>query len=882
MKVLARLALVLAVTLSAGRTAAEPADEGAAGAAAVPGHAIESALSKAKGFLYARQIKGNWEDAPQGVYQNDNSYNGGQWGGLTALATYALLAAGENPQEPRMAAAIEFLKKADLRGVYALGLRMQVWLLLPPTADVRRLAQADLAKLLAMTRSEGSARGMHDYTALGRLYSHSRTQYAVLGIWAAEQMGLEVPLKYWMENERAWIAHQDPSGGWSYTAPGEAMSRRGGAVPVTPGMTAAGVASLFITQDYVRAAAGAECRGNVANPAIDRGVAWLAKNFHLVATDERYERDFPFATLYAVERVGVAGGLKYFGGHDWYAAGARWLLGRQLADGSFGDAEAGSGPLGGFGGFRPRGGGGGRGSRGGPGGPGGMGPPGGGPRGDNGGGGGVRDPSDVSRIADASFAMLFLARGRAPVAINKLDYSAAAPGEPGAGAAKGAGAEAKPAAWNQRPRDVANAVRWIGRQLEVDLNWQVVNLSVSPEELMDAPIVYLSGSQPVALDGAAVAKLRAYVEMGGLIVGHADCANPQFAASIRALGGAMFPAYEFRELPADHLLYRNLFNAARWKQPPQVQGLSNGARELVLLIGGGDPGRLWQTRAVKGKEAAWELAANVFRSTFESRAGLRFKGDTHLVRVNTDRPAVRSLAVARLSYAGNWDPEPGGWRRLAAIVHNEFGVDLAVETVRPGEGKLAGHPIAHLTGTAKFTLGAAAVEELRAFVKGGGRLVIDAAGGSVDFVESAEALLRALAPGARPRLLPADHPWYAFRTDAIPIDYRAYARRTLVSGLKTGRLQVVEVDNRLAIVFSREDLSVGLVGHDVDGVLGYAPQTATRLMARQLLSVLPAEGSPATAPGPGSRPAATRPTPPSPPALPAPPAPPPADGPLRY
>jgi hypothetical protein len=493
--------------------------------------------------------------------------------------------------------------------------------------------------------------------------------------------------------------------------------------------------------------------------------------------------------------------------------------------------------MGGFGGFRPRGG---------RGGPGGVVPP----------GAGTRDPMDVSRVADASFAMLFLARGRAPVAINKLDYSADA---------------AKPAAWNQRPRDVANAVRWIGRQLELDLNWQVVNLGVSAEELMDAPIVYLSGNQAVVLDDEQVNKLRDYVEMGGLILAHADCGNPAFTASIRSIAERIFPAYKFRELPADHALYRNLFNAAKWKQKPQVQGLSNGARELILLVQTGDPARLWQTRAVKGKEEVWELAANIFRSTFESRETLRFKGDTHLVHPDPDRPATRSLPLARLSYRGTWDPEPAGWRRLAAILHNEFSVDLTVDPVKLGAGKLASYKIAHLTGTGKLPLDTAAVDELRAFVKGGGRLVIDAAGGSADFAEAAEALLLRLYPDSKLKLLPPDHPWYQFDRDAIPIDYRAYARRTLLSGLKTGRLQAVEVDNRLAILFSREDLSVGLVGQDVDGVLGYAPETATRLMARQILSVLPPAPPTTANTPPSTRSTTTRPT--TPPA---------SDAPLRY
>src|SRR6185436_20868930 len=80
---------------------------------------------------------------------------------------------------------------------------------------------------------------------------------------------------------------------------------------------------------------GVNCRGNPQNAAIDAGVNWLAKNFDKVASNVRYPRDFPFITLYAVERVGVAGGLKYFGEHDWYDKGAKWLLQVQLDDGSF-------------------------------------------------------------------------------------------------------------------------------------------------------------------------------------------------------------------------------------------------------------------------------------------------------------------------------------------------------------------------------------------------------------------------------------------------------------------------------------------------------------------------------------------------------------------
>ena len=55
------------------------------------------------------------------------------------------------------------------------------------------------------------------------------------------------------------------------------------------------------------------------------------------------------------------------------------------------------------------------------------------------------------------------------------------------------------------------------------------------------------------------------------------------------------------------------------------------------------------------------------------------------------------------------------------------------------------------------------------------------------------------------------------------MEYRPFARKSLGS-IHTPRLQGMEINNRLAVIFSREDLSVGLVGQPVDGLVGYVPQ----------------------------------------------------------
>ena len=63
--------------------------------------------------------------------------------------------------------------------------------------------------------------------------------------------------------------------------------------------------------------------------------------------------------------------------------------------------------------------------------------------------------------------------------------------------------------WNQRPRDVANVTRWIGRQGERYLHWQIVDLKADHHDLLDAPILYVSGSKAMSFDDDGVTRSSA-------------------------------------------------------------------------------------------------------------------------------------------------------------------------------------------------------------------------------------------------------------------------------------------------------------------------------------------------------------------------------------
>ena len=748
---------------------------------------VDETIAKGQAFLFSKmKSTGRWEPDPR-RRGDDNAWEkmqGGTWGGYTAVATYALLASGVRPQDERIQPAIEFLKEADIVGPYAVAMRAQVWTFLPKSAQTQKLYRRDLEQLMRTYIKQGPAVGMWDYEAVpggSPRIDHSISQYGVLGLWACAQGGVNVDLDQWRTIDTAWRDQQYPNGGWSYIGNGKDNQA------VTHSMTAAGIATLFITREFLPSPLGLNCTDNPADEHIERGMRWFSMNF----------KDVPNSNYcwYGIERIGAASGRKYFGNQDWYDVGAERVVRSQKEDGSWQTDFPGSAP-----------------------------------------------------IPDTAFALLFLSRGRAPVVLNKLDYTAIGSMVEAAGV------------WNRRPRDAANLARWIGRQGERYLGWQVVTLRGGAQDLLDAPILYVAGSDNLVFEDADVATLRQYVEEGGLILGNADCGKTEFTRAFQRLGERMFPNYAFRELPASHpILARQQFRADKWKERVSLLGLSNGVREMMLLIPSADAGRAWHQRVDSGKEHLYQLGANIYLYATDKRSP-RIRGETHVV-YDDGLPSDGEIPVARIILGEDSDPEPGGWRRLANVVHNEHGLALKIENIKLGEGKLKGAKgfVAHMTGMKPFELTTPQRDELKAFVDAGGTLLVDAAGGAGPFADAAQRQLAETFGGADAAKqlstpLPMNHLLFANPAAKIErISYRPYAMERLTGGLKAPRLRGITVNNRLGVIFSREDLSAGMVGQDVDGVLGYDPVTATAIARNVILMAAGVTKAPA-----GPRPTTTR------------------------
>lgn len=732
---------------------------------------VDRAISKAVKFLISRQNEnGSWTVESE---REDFAV------GTTALVTLSLLSAGESHQSEPLIKAIKYLKNARpeklSRATYSVALRAAVYSQLPAAIRDREL-KLDLNWLERALITEGAARGLYGYGSKdgpGAWADYSNSQYGVLGVWYGAMAGVEVPLTYWKRVESAWRDGQNKDGGWGYR-PG--MHRSYGS------MTAAGAATLYIAQDYLRAAGPDNLARPADNKPLDAAIRWLGEHFavdHNPGIDSQLDTDReknledqlldellplvkPNTTwvhylLFGYERVGEASGLTRFGRRKWFDEGAAYLLKTQKYDGSW--------------------------------------------------------EADMGAEIDTAYALLFLARGRAPVVVQKLEFEGR---------------------WNNRPRDLAAFIGFMRRATERHINWQIVSIDSTPGELREAPILYAASDRALKLTNEQRQRVRNYIDQGGLLLCVNEGGEDAFARSVVALAAELFPQYEFRDLPQNHPVYMSNFETSGWSAP--VRGLSNGIRELIILIPSGDASAKWQTAggAYDIKRTAYAPLANlVFYVTDKSNP--RYKGEDAWVDRNDAVKPQRTVRVARIKYNGNWDPEPGGWARLSNVLYNFDQTQLLIAGLAADQIHRQ-CSMAHLCATGAFELTKPQLDGIREYLDHGGMLLLDAAGGSSEAAVSFETLLKSIYPDVTLQPLPLDHPVYrAENLGGQTIEEVTYRRSADRPNTKMPRLKGAFAKDKLVAIVSNEDLSAGLVAYQTSGPIGYTPQSATDLMRNIVL-----------------------------------------------
>lgn len=693
---------------------------------------VSNAVSRLKSYFYRNQDakNGHWEADFAGTVHA---------GGETALAVLSLLVAGDSPQNPPLAKAIDWLGAVDMKSTYAVALRSHVWSKL--SDNYLALLRKDVEWLLAANAHHGL--GLFDYQNHStRRIDHSVTQFGTLGLWEAAKRGVQISPHIWQRLRDHFLRSQHANGGWDYSNTAAAYGS----------MTAAGLTVLFVCRSELEESEKATV---ATNNAINRGMTWLDRRFD--GPSNVPGKGWPYYYLVSIERVALAGGIRLLNGQDWYVEGARFMIDNQVTD---------------------------------------------------------AHRADFGRVGisgwQSAMALMFLARGLDITCISKL----AVPDTN----------------WNHDPTDVSRLTTRISRAIERRVNWQVISIDSPPESWLDAPVLYMRSPQAVTLSPSRLNNLKRYLELGGMLVATPVRVAPTFGSSVRQMSQLLFPRFSLRAMERDHMLFRSLHHLDA-STSKQFYGLSNGVRELIILSEQDWTG----SKRLKANESTDEpgrIATNLFSYVTNRGQGGRRLESAYEHRA--DHEVAREITIARGRYDGEWLPEPAGWEQVANRLFNKSRIDLRVIDVEliAAAYDLGGPTLLHLTGIKAVSLEPSELAAIERFGRRGGTVLVETVAGRGDFARSVE---QQLAERLRTAAVPLDPNSKFLSGGGIDGTYDVrrvkYRRLTAakISPQRRPRLAAFHFDGQPAIIVSREDLTLGMLGLRHEHVLGYEVDSARNL-----------------------------------------------------
>jgi len=631
----------------------------------------------------------------------------------------------------------------------------------------------------------------------------SNGQYAVLALRDAANFGVNIERSVWERIHQQWAEGQNQDGGWGYQHPGIKPE------PSTGSMTVAGLSTVAITMRMLHDDSDTDAEGRVdccrTHPppdALKKGRAWLSYRAPFSIQANPKGGGWHFYYLYGLERAGRLSGVRFFGKHDWYRAGARMLTSgnRQAANGSFVTS----------------------------------------------------DHLRTDPVLTTSFGLLFLSKGLSRIVVNKLDYTSSP------------GREDSEGKWNQHHLDVPNLVDhidslpgWPRR-----LNSQVLTLSKLTDEsaildMNQAPVLYISGRDAPQLSDAQVRWMREYIDEGGFLFGQSNCSGGTFDAGFRDLVRRMFPDgdAEMLQLQADHPVFRSEYLLQ--DSNLELHGVDFGCRTPIIYSPEDHAcyWHKWMPRPPRDRsldlnqriERSMRLGVNVI--AYATGREPPEKLHESMEEKEKLQQANRSLTeIAQLRHNGGWDTAPRAVSNLLEALHQEVGacVSQVPRPVPVTHEALGDYPLAYMHGRYGFRLNRNEQQVRREYLSHGPVLIADACCGSQKFDESFRRLMLEMYPDHPLTPISADHEIY---TEANGFDISAVRRRRLLPSNRTAsmrtqieqgppQLEGILIDGHYVVIYSKYDLSCALENQASLACDGYVPEDAMKIAVNAVLFAL--------------------------------------------
>ncbi len=447
---------------------------------------------------------------------------------------------------------------------------------------------------------------------------------------------------------------------------------------------------------------------------------------------------------------------------------------------------------------------------------------------------------EQNSLVATSFALLFLSKGRRPVVISKLKHS---DGQ----------------SWDVHRSAVQNLTARIEQSWQRDLTWQTIDLQVATaENLLQSPVLFLSGKEALRLTSAQQEKLRKFVNLGGFIFAEACCGSSDFDASFRALMKELFPDSGLRLLPPDHPVWY-AEERVRADHLPPLYGVEACCRTSVVYCPD-DLSCYWElSRSGHDRdyppaireliESRMRIGQNVI--TYATNRELKNKLERPTLAANQalQQPTRGVLYIPKLVYDGGGDDAPNSLPNLLNFVAATAQMRVGIENrlIAATDPAIHDYPLLFLHGRRDFRFRAEEQRAIARYLEQGGLVFADAICGSREFADAVRREFRVILRGQSLRRVPPTHALFSdqfqgydlsgvtlrdplVRREGDPLS----AKLTKTSPL----LEAAAIDGRLAVLLSPYDLSCALEYSASLECRGYIKQDAARIGLNVILFAL--------------------------------------------
>lgn len=387
------------------------------------------------------------------------------------------------------------------------------------------------------------------------------------------------------------------------------------------------------------------------------------------------------------------------------------------------------------------------------------------------------------------------------------------------------------------------------------VNTDFSKFSYEPTEL---PILYFTGWKPLPhFDDGTIAKLRMYLLDGGTWVVHSNCGRPEFNESFRREIARIFPDRQLTPIGADHPIYSAFYKIDQmrvrkgkepWKTLPTKLGLLeaiNIGTRAAVIFSPIDLSCGWDADAhpIEGgtlynREDALKLGSNIMTYCLAEYQYGRFFANQKVYHQATD--ATRDqLVLGQIVHNGDWDPTPHGLPNLLKTIDQSTTLHVQFKRVPvdPEKGDIFSFPVLYMTGLQKFTFNDTIRQRLRQYLDNGGVLLVDDAVGNSEFDQAFRAEIKLIYKGRELKPLKADHPIFSLVFDEKQAQLAPEAKKLYGPAIHP-RLEVIEVDGTIPVIYSPLSLSAGWEQLPRAYNVGYADEDALKLGVNVLMYVV--------------------------------------------